>query len=204
MSDPRLSRLAALGAATVHEAQARTGALDPAIRPVWSSPAIAAPAFTVRCAPGDNLAVHRALEAASEGDLLLVQAEGDLAGCWGELTTVAAQVRGIVGLVIDGGVRDAQAIEDRGFPIWSRGIAIRGTVKADPGSSGEPITIGGVAARTGDIVIADRDGVVVVPVASLDAALAAAEAREAKERAILERIEAGELTLDLLDLRGRD
>lgn len=201
MSDT-LARLAALGSATLHEAQGRTGALDPAIKPVWDAPALAARALTVRCHPGDNLAIHRAVAIAAPGDVLLVDAGSHIAGYWGEILTVAAQARGIAGLVIDGGCRDVTPTAGRGFGVWARGISIQGCTKYVPGWVSTEIAVGGVVARTGDFVVADRDGVVVVAADAVDATIAAAQRREAREREIMERLEGGALTLDLMDLRG--
>ena len=197
-----VDEFAALETATVHEAQGRQGAMDPGLKPVWPGPRIAGLALTARCHPGDNLAVHRAVAHASPGDVLVVDAGGHLGGYWGELLTVAALVRGVAALVIDGGCRDAEGIERRGFPVWARGVHVLGCVKATPGTVGEPIICGGVTVRTGDVVVADRDGVVVVPAVEAGATLEAARERERHERHVVERLRAGELTLDLLRLRG--
>jgi 4-hydroxy-4-methyl-2-oxoglutarate aldolase len=196
-----VAKVAALGSATIHEAQQRTGALDPAIRAVWDAPPMAGYAYTVRCHPGDNLAVHRAVAAASPGDVLLVDAGGHVAGYWGEILTVAAQARGIAGLVIDGGCRDVMATSIRGFGVWARGVSVQGCTKLVPGWIGEEIGVGGVVARAGDMVVADRDGVVLVRAGEIATVVAAADAREQREQDYMRRLAAGELTLDLLGLR---
>lgn len=201
MRDDSLARLASIDTATIHEAQGRMGALDPAIKPVWPSPRLAARAFTARCHPGDNLAIHRAVAAAEPGDVLVVDAGGHVAGYWGEILCVAAQSRGIVGLVIDGGCRDLEGVRARGFPIWARGVSIAGCTKVTPGWIGGPISCGGVAVETGDLVVADGDGVAVVGARVLDATLDAAEERLEKERELMVRLRDGELTIDLLGLR---
>jgi 4-hydroxy-4-methyl-2-oxoglutarate aldolase len=201
MSDERLRRLAAIDTATVHEAQGRLGALDPAIKPVWPAARLAARAFTARCHTGDNLAIHRAVAAAQHGDILVVDAGGHLAGYWGEVLCVAAQARGIVGLVIDGGCRDLEGVTALGFPIWARGVSIAGCTKLTPGAIGGSISCGGVVVETGDFVVADGDGVTIVAAGALDAALDAAELRIIKEREMMARLRAGSLTLDLLGLR---
>ncbi len=204
------ARLAALDTAIIHEAQGRRGALDPAIRRAWPAPRTAGRAFTVRCHPGDNLAIHRAVVRARPGDVLVVDAGGHLAGYWGEILAVAAQARGIAGLVIDGGCRDIQAIAELQFPVWARGTAIAGCAKLTPGWVGEPTVCGGILVRPGDLVVADADGVVAVAAEDVDATAVAAEARMGMERTMIERIRGGELTLDLFGLRevlaarGRD
>lgn len=201
MSDDLRARLAAIDTATIHEAQARLGALDAAIKPAWPAPRTAGRAFTARCHPGDNLAIHRAVAVAEPGDVLVVDAGGHLAGYWGEVLAVAAQARGIAGLVIDGGCRDVEAVAELGFGMWARGISIAGCVKATPGWIGEPIACGGVVVRTGDFIVADGDGVVVVPAELVESTTSAAEARVTKERHMIERLRNGELTLDLFGLR---
>ena len=195
------ARLAAIDTATIHEAQSRLGALDPAIKPAWPAPRTTGRAFTVRCHPGDNLAIHRAVAVAEPGDVLVVDAGGHIAGYWGEVLAVAAQARGIAGLVIDGGCRDVEAVAELGFGMWSRGVSIAGCVKATPGWIGEPIACGGIVVRTGDFIVADGDGVVAVPGEMVEATADAAEARIARERDMMERLRAGALTLDLFGLR---
>jgi 4-hydroxy-4-methyl-2-oxoglutarate aldolase len=190
-----------LGAATVYEASGAEGGVDPGIRPLWAGARVCGPALPVECHPGDNLAIHRALEVAEPGMVAVVSAGGHLAGYWGEVLAVAAQARGVAGLVIDGGARDTDALERLGFPAFGRGRSILRTVKHEPGRVGEPVVVGGVLVRAGDVVVADADGVAVVRAERLDEVLVASRARVAKEDHVVDRLRAGELTLDLLGLR---
>lgn len=194
------ARALALGASTLYEASGLPCAVDPAIRPVWAGAAVAAPAFPVRCSPGDNLAIHLAVEQAPRGSVLVVTTDDFIAGYWGEVLTVAAEAAGIVGLVIDGGVRDVAAMTRRRFPVFSRGISVRGTIKASAPSVGQPILMTGVQVAAGDLVVADDDGVVVLPNARVNEVLAAGEARVQKEADFMVRLARGETTVDLLGL----
>ncbi len=189
-----------MGTATVHEAAGRAPVADPAIRPLWPGATLAAPAFTARCDPGDNLAIHRALASASPGDVLVVQAGGHLAGYFGELMTAAARARGIAGLVIDGGVRDGAAIRAAGFPVWCRGVSVLGCEKRGPGQVGSAVACGGVLVHPGDIVIADDDGIVFLAPGAAVAARGAGVERLARESAYLARLETGETTMQVLGL----
>jgi 4-hydroxy-4-methyl-2-oxoglutarate aldolase len=198
-----LDELLELGSATVYEAARAGGAVDPGIRPAWNGARVCGPAFTVECAFGDNLAVHIALEQCRGGEVLVANAHAHLAGYCGEVLAVAAQARGVLGLVVDGGVRDSAALERLGFPVFARGLSIAGTVKHEPGRTREPVVVGGVAVRSGDIVVADEDGVVIVAPDGLEAVLEQSRARVAREGEIMNRLRAGELTLDLLGLRPR-
>ncbi len=205
MLTPRLPRIEAavidafraLGAATVHEASKLDNALDPAIHPIWDGATLCGPAFTVRCARGDNLPVHLSLAEVSRGDILVVDGGGFIGGYWGKILTVAAQARGVAGLAIDGGVRDVRDLRELGFPVFARGTGIRGTIKRDAGALREPVVIGGVRIESGDLVLGDADGLVSVPRAKLTEILAAARAREERERGVIERLRAGELTVDI-------
>lgn len=190
-----------LGSATVYEAAGAEGALDPAIAPVWPGARVCGPALPVQCSPGDNLAVHLALEAAEPGVVLVVDANAHLAGYCGEVLAVAAQARGVLGLVVDGGVRDSDALERLRFPVFARGRSIARTVKHEPGRVGQPVVAGGVLVRPGDVVVADADGVAVVRAERLREVLDASRARVAREEGVMERLRGGELTLDLLGLR---
>jgi 4-hydroxy-4-methyl-2-oxoglutarate aldolase len=205
-----LKALAGLATATLHEAMGKRNALWPGIRPLWPEMSVCGPAFTVRSKPGDNLAVHRALAVAPAGAVLVITFQADRPGPagdsghggWGEITTAAAQARGLVGLVTDGAVRDAEACRRLGFPIFSQGISICGTTKEDAGEVGSPITCGGVAIRSGDYVRGDHDGVVIVPAEEAEAIIDLARRRDEREASIISRLRAGELTIDLLGLRA--
>lgn len=197
--DP-VDRLSALDAATVHEAAGRAGDLDPRIRPIQTGVTLAGRAVTAACHPGDNLAVHRALLAAGPGDVLVVAAGGHVAGYWGEILAVAARHRGVAGLVIDGGCRDTAALRRMGFPVWSAGVSVHGTVKRTAQSVNEPVVAGGVLVSPGDYVLADDDGVVAVPAGRIDAVLDAAEARRGKEEAAFARLRAGATTFEVLGI----
>jgi len=190
------------GTSTLCEASGLPSALDYNIRPVWPGATIAGAAFPLRCAPGDNLAIHLAVAQAEPGDVLVVDGHGYIAGYWGEILTVAAQARGIAGLVIDGGVRDLAALEKRQFPVFARGIAMRAAVKLHAPSVGEPIVIADVAIARGDLIVADADGVVAIPQAEVERTLAGARQRTDKEAAIMRRLQAGETTVQILGLKG--
>lgn len=201
MTHEELERARRLGAATVHEAFDRRGDLPAAIRPLFRA-RVAGPALTVSTQPGNNLLIHRALAAARPGDILVVAlTEADEAGhdfgYWGDILTTAAIERGVAGLVIDGCLRDVEAIEALGFPVFGRGTAIRGTAKAAVGAVGMPVRIGRVEIAAGDLVVGDADGVVAIPAAVARGVLVQAEAREAKERGIVEQLKAGRSTMDI-------
>jgi 4-hydroxy-4-methyl-2-oxoglutarate aldolase len=190
-----------LGSATVYEAAGAEGALDPAIAPIWPGARVCGPALPVQCSPGDNLAIHLALEAAEAGVVLVVDAHAHLAGYCGEVLAVAAQARGVLGLVVDGGVRDSDALERLRFPVFARGRSIVRTVKHEPGRVGQPVVAGGALVRPGDVVVADADGVAVIRAERLQEVVDASRARIAREEVVMERLRGGELTLDLLGLR---
>jgi 4-hydroxy-4-methyl-2-oxoglutarate aldolase len=175
-------------------------AVDSAIQASWPGAAIAGPAYTVRGVGGDNLALHRAVAAAPPGHILVADHDGAAHGHWGEVLAVAAQQRGIMGLVIDGGVRDRDELRALGFPVFSRHDCIRGAGKDTPGELGVPIRFGGVPVRTGDLVVGDTDGVVVVPVERGTAVLDEADRRVVQERDILAALRHGRTTLDLYGL----
>jgi 4-hydroxy-4-methyl-2-oxoglutarate aldolase len=197
-----LDRLLALGAATIYEAQGQRGSIASEIRAVDPSMKLVGTALTVNTGPGDNLMLHQAVLMARPGDVLVVDAKGFTdAGPWGDVLTLAAQKSGIAGLVIDGSVRDSEAIIKAGFPVFSRGISIRGTTKVDPGIVGGTINLAGTSIDRGDIIIGDRDGLVVVKADEADSSLRAAEAREAKEEEFRRRIMEGASTAELLGLQ---
>jgi 4-hydroxy-4-methyl-2-oxoglutarate aldolase len=202
VSNEQIDILKSLGTATIHEAQGQRGALQGGLRAVDPTRRLGGRALTVDCRPHDNLALHYALSKAVPGDVLVVDAKGFTeAGPWGDVLTLAAQAVGIVGLVIDGAVRDADAIIQMGFPVFSRGLSIKGTNKFQPGQVNVPITIGGVTIKPGAVIIGDRDGLVVVEAAEVEEVIRASQAREAKEVKLREAIKRGESTIDLLGLR---
>jgi 4-hydroxy-4-methyl-2-oxoglutarate aldolase len=197
-------RLGALGTATVAEALPTARVLDPAPRPLAPGMRLAGPARTVRCRPGDNLALHRAIAAAQPGDVIVVDYGGSLgSGPFGEIMALACQMRGIAGLVTDGAVRDSEQIAALGFPVFARGLNIRGTVKSDPGEIDVPVTLCGATVDPGDMIVADADGVIVVPMAEVATALSAAEARASREAQAMDRLRAGETTLQILGLTDK-
>lgn len=191
---------AALGTATLHEAAGKIGALPSAIKPIAPGGAICGPAFTVKSAPGDNLWLHRAIAAAQPGDVLLVDVFGHYeAGYWGDIMTTASLARGLGGLVIDGCVRDGAEIAASGFPVFARGLCIRGTGK-DPAGQGflaEPLALGDCLIEPGDLLRGDMDGVVVIPRGALAEAVEKGKARDVKEATVMEKLRAGETTMDL-------
>lgn len=199
--DPGLiARARALPSATVHEAAGRVGALPPAIKPVHPSMKLCGPAVTVHSPGGDNLWIHRALYVAKPGDVLVVYAnEVHDYGYWGEIMSTAAQVRGLGGLVIAGGVRDIDLLERIGFPVFATGLCIRGTGKDHlaRGWVNHPVLMGDITVHAGDLVLGDRDGVVVIGRERAAEVVQAAEQREAKEADVLKRIAAGERTLEV-------
>jgi 4-hydroxy-4-methyl-2-oxoglutarate aldolase len=162
---------------------------------------MAAPAFPVRCTPGDNLAIHVAVARAPAGSALAVDVgDVDELGYWGEVLTTAAEARGVAGLVIDGGVRDTDALEAHGFPVFATTVALRGASKSHPGTVGAPVHVGGEPVAAGDWLVADGDGVVVVTAAVIDEVLGAARARAEKESAMFSALRQGRTTLELLGL----
>ena len=190
-----------LGSATVHEAQGGRGALGSRIKPIDPGSRLGGRALTVDAAPADNLIIHVALLKAQPGDVLVVDAKAFMeAGPWGDVLTEAAMVKGIAGLVIDGAVRDAAAIEAMGFPVFCGGLSIKGTGKNQPGRVGAPVLVAGTMVNTGDIVIGDRDGVVVVRADEAQAILESARARAAKEEGFRASLRAGHSTVELLGL----
>jgi 4-hydroxy-4-methyl-2-oxoglutarate aldolase len=204
-ADPEtIAALAAAGVATAHEAAGKTGLLDPGIRPIQQGVRIAGSAVTVTCAAGDNIMVHAAVEVVHHGDVLVVTATAPTShGMFGELLAVSLQARGCRGVVIDAAVRDVADLRAMGFPVWSRTVHAQGTVKATPGSVNTPIDIGGVSIDPGDVIVADDDGVMVVPRASAVAVQLAAERRIEAEEITRQRLKDGELGLDLYGLRER-
>jgi 4-hydroxy-4-methyl-2-oxoglutarate aldolase len=190
---------AQLGAATLGESGGHP--MGPRVKAAWPGARISAPAYPVTCAAGDNLAIHVAVAEAPKGHVLVasVGAEPER-GYWGEVLTTGAEARGIVGLVIDGGIRDVSALEAHGFPAFSSMIALRGATKEHPGRVGGQSVVGDVLVHEGDWIVADADGVTVVLRAQIAEVLAAGQEREAKERWFFEELRAGRTTVDLLKL----
>jgi len=191
-----------LGAATIYEAQGQRGAMESAIKPLDPAFFVAGRALTVDAKPGDNLMLHYALAIAQPGDVLVVDAKGFIeAGPWGDVMTFAARQVGIAGLVIDGSVRDSAAIVADRFPVFSRGVCMKGTEKKLPGRVNMRILCAGVEVNPGDVVVGDRDGVMVIPADELERSLALAVKREEKEAASRQALAAGKKTIELLGLR---
>ena len=196
--------LAGYGVATISEAMGRTGLLGPGIRPIQQGVRVAGTAVTVLSWPGDNLMIHAAVEQCGEGDLLVVTTTSPSTdGMFGELFATALRRRGVRGLVIDAGIRDTQELRELGFAAWSRAVSAQGTVKATGGSVNVPVAVDGRVIRPGDVIVADDDGVVVVPRESARRVAEASEAREKKEAASRAAFIEGQLGLDRYGLRER-
>ncbi len=194
--------LSRFGVATLHEAQSRTGLMDTAIRPIWTGAALCGPALTVLTHPGDNWMLHVAAELLQPGDVLVIACSAPNSdGMFGELLATSYKARGARGLVSDTGVRDVKEISALRFPVFSRHISAKGTVKATPGSVNMPVVCAGVLINPGDVVAADDDGVVVIRRDKAAEVARAAQAREDKEAVTRQRLAAGELGLDLYGMR---
>jgi 4-hydroxy-4-methyl-2-oxoglutarate aldolase len=186
--------------ATLYEAAGQRGALLPGIAALSGEHRVAGPALTVLAEPGDNLALHHAVADARPGEIIVAQCHDSLTGGWGEVLTVAAMARGVAALVVDGAVRDLDAIRGLRFPVFARGTSIRATVKHRPGHLRIPIACGGQTISPGDLVVADVSGVVTIRQDELGEVLAAARARVEKETAMMRELRSGATTVELLDL----
>jgi 4-hydroxy-4-methyl-2-oxoglutarate aldolase len=196
--------LASFGVATVHEAQGRTGLMHQRLRPIFRGPPISGTAVTCTLPPGDNWMIHVAIEQCRPGDVLVAATISEShSGYFGDLLGTSLKAHGVKGLILDAGCRDVRDLEAIGFPVWSRSISAHGTVKETLGDVNVPVSCGDEIVRPGDVIVADDDGVVVVPRQRAAEVVAASRERIAKEEATRVRYKAGELGLDINEMRGR-
>jgi 4-hydroxy-4-methyl-2-oxoglutarate aldolase len=201
-SQDELKELAAAGTATVHEAMGRVGLMQPYMRSIYSGARVAGNAVTVLVHPGDNWMIHVAVELCQPGDVLVVAVSAENHdGMFGDLLATSLKAHGVSALVIDAGVRDVEDLRKMQFPVWSRCISAKGTIKATLGMVNTPVICAGAAVTAGDVIVADDDGVVVVPYGEIGATLLACQQRLAKERKKRERLASGELGMDIENMR---
>ena len=194
--------LASVGVSTAHEAMGRIGLLQPYMRPIWPGAAIAGSAVTVLAHPGDNWMLHVAVEQCQKGDVLVVACTAENHdGMFGELLATSLAARGVLGLVIDAGCRDVKALSDMRFPVWSKAVSAKGTVKSTLGAVNVPVVCAGALVTPGDVIVADDDGVVVVPRKEAADVAAKAARRNADEEGKRRRLASGELGLDMYNMR---